>query len=258
MEIKWIKLDTGLFDNRKIKQIRTLPEGDSLVVIWLQLMCLAGTVNDNGMVYFTKEIPYTEQMLATAFDEPQATVQLALKVFKQFGMIDVIDDIIYISNWEKYQAVDAMEKAREQTRKRVSSYRERQKQLCNVTGNVTVTDCNALDKDKELEKENTNTDVLVQKKSTTKRFTKPTVNEIEAYGKDHGYEIDAERFYDFYESKGWLVGKSPMKDWKAAVRNWAKADKNWQKKTKGPDFDWETDDTKQDLEQIKRELFGEA
>lgn len=155
-EIKWIKLDTAMFDNRKIKQIRTLPEGDSLVVIWLQLMCLAGTVNDLGKVYFTDEIPYTDQMMATAFDEPLTTVQLALTTFQKFGMIEVIDDIIYIRNWEKYQAVEGMEKVREQTRQRVANYRQKQKQL---TCNVTVTPRNATDKeeekevDKELEKE---------------------------------------------------------------------------------------------------------
>ena len=147
-EIKWIKLDVSLFDNRKIKQIRTLPEGDSLVVIWLQLLCLAGTINNYGVVTLTDEIPYTEQMLATAFGEPLTTVQLALNTFKAFGMIEIIDDLIYISNWEKYQAVEGMEKIKEQTRQRVANYRERKK-IGNVTCNVTVTQCNAVDKNKK-------------------------------------------------------------------------------------------------------------
>jgi len=171
-EIKWIKLDTSLFDNRKIKQIRTLPEGDSLVVIWLQLMCLAGTVNDFGKIYFTDEIPYTDQMMATAFGEPLTTVQLALTTFEKFGMIDIIDDIIYIRNWEKYQAVEGMEKVREQTRKRVANYREKQKQL---SCNVTVTQRNALDidKDKELdiEKEKEDLTELINKKGGTADYS---------------------------------------------------------------------------------------
>ena len=147
-DIKWIKLDVSLFDNRKIKQIRTLPEGDSLVVIWLQLLCLAGTINNCGVVYLTNEIPYTEQMLATAFGEPLSTVQLALQTFKSFGMIDILDDLIYISNWEKYQAVEGMERIKEQTRQRVANYRERKK-IGNVTCNVTVTQCNATEKNKK-------------------------------------------------------------------------------------------------------------
>ena len=190
-----------------------------MILIWLQLMCLAGSVNDYGRVYLTEEIPYTEQMLATAFGEPLPTVQMALKIFEQFNMIEVVDDIIYISFWEKYQSVDGMEKVREQTRKRVASYREKQKLISNVTSNVTVTHGNAIDKDidKELDKENINNN----------RFKKPDIEAVKAYCKEKNILIDADYFVNYYESKGWKVGKAPMKDWKAAVRNWARNDKAW-------------------------------
>ena len=56
----------------------------------------------------------------------------------------------------------------------------------------------------------------------TKRFVKPTVEEITAYCREKNKSVDAERFWNFYESKGWKVGKNPMKDWRAAVCNWAK------------------------------------
>lgn len=127
-DVKWIKIDTSLFDNRKIKQIRTLPEGDSLIVIWLQLLCLAGTVNDYGRIYLTSEIPYTDQMLSTAFSEPLRTIQMALDVFQKFRMIEVVDDIIMISNWEKYQSIEGLEKVREQAKIRMRNYRERQRE----------------------------------------------------------------------------------------------------------------------------------
>ena len=55
-----------------------------------------------------------------------------------------------------------------------------------------------------------------------KKFQKPTIEQIRAYCKEAGKDIDAEAFFDFYEAKGWVVGRAPMKDWKAAVRNWAK------------------------------------
>lgn len=57
-----------------------------------------------------------------------------------------------------------------------------------------------------------------------KTFKKPTIDEVKSYCHESGYKIDAERFVDFYECKGWKVGKNPMKDWKAAVRNWARTD----------------------------------
>lgn len=61
---------------------------------------------------------------------------------------------------------------------------------------------------------------VCNKKGT--RFVPPTQEQVQAYSAEKGYGIDAERFVDFYASKGWMVGKNKMKDWKAAVRNWAK------------------------------------
>ena len=54
------------------------------------------------------------------------------------------------------------------------------------------------------------------------KFVKPTLEEIKTYFAEKGYEGESERFYDFYSSKGWMVGKNPMKDWRAAVRNWVR------------------------------------
>lgn len=154
MDVKWIKLATNIFDNRKIRQIECLPDGYAIIVMWVKLLCLAGNINDSGMVYFTKEIPYTEQMLATQFNMPLATVQLALKTFDHFEMIEVIDNVLHISNWEKYQNVDGLDRIREQTRKRVAKHRENQKLLGgNADCNVTVTQCNATEEDKEEERD---------------------------------------------------------------------------------------------------------
>ena len=155
-DIKWIKIVTDMFDNRKIRQIECLPDGDSIIVIWMKLLCLAGQTNDNGMVYFTKDIPYTEQMLAQQFNRPLTTIQMALKTFEQFGMVELVDNILHISNWEKYQNIEGMEKIREQTRKRVAKHRANQKLLeSNVTCNVTVTQSNAtdIDIDKDIDKD---------------------------------------------------------------------------------------------------------
>ena len=64
----------------------------------------------------------------------------------------------------------------------------------------------------------------IREKSRTSRFSPPSVSDVEEYCKERGNDIDAESFVSYYESKGWLVGKSPMKDWKAAIRTWEKND----------------------------------
>lgn len=154
-DVKWIKIVTDIFDNRKIKQIERLPEADSIIVIWFKLLCLAGDINENGLIIITKDIPYTDEMLANEFNKPITIVRLALDVFQQFGMIEIINNIYCVSNWEKYQNIDSLEKIREQTRKRVAEHRKKQKLLAlqdsNVTCNVTVTQSNATDKEKEID-----------------------------------------------------------------------------------------------------------
>ena len=156
-DVKWIKLATDIFDNRKIKLIEKMPEGDSIIVIWLKLLCLAGTVNDSGLVYLTREVPYTDEMLSAIFDRPLTTVRLALQTFERFDMIETVNDILLLPSWEKYQNTDGLEKVRVQTRERVARHRETQKLLaCNVTGNADVTGGNGTDKDIEQDREDNN------------------------------------------------------------------------------------------------------
>jgi len=154
-DVKWIKLAIDVFDNRKIRQIEAMPDGDAVVLMWFKLLCLAGNVNDKGYIYFTPEMPYTDQMLANHFNKPLTTVQLALSIFQHFQMIDIVDDIIHVSSWEKYQNVDSMEKMREQNR--IRKQRQRSKELqpatCPVTCHVTVTQCHATDKDIDKDKD---------------------------------------------------------------------------------------------------------
>lgn len=234
-DVRWIKIYTNMFDNRKIKQIEKLPEGNALLVIWLKLLTLAGNVNDSGFVYFTKDIPYTDQMLSTEFNMPLSTIQLALNVFKQYEMIDITDDLLKISNWEKYQNVEGMEKIREQNRIRKQNQRLREKEAkqieCHVTCHDEVTQSHATDIDIEKDIKNKNIDIRdksIEKDSTNKakRFIKPTIEEVQNYILENNLNVNSTYWYDYYESNGWKVGRNPMKDWKACVRRWNKTEMN--------------------------------
>ena len=167
-EVKWVKITTDMFDNRKIKHLRRLPDGNNIVLIWVMLLTMAGRCNAGGMVFLTENIAYTPKMLADELDFEENTVLLALKSLEQFGMIYLDENCFRIANWEEYQNVEGMEKIREQTRKRVAAHRERQKRLAgNVTGNVTVTQGNATEEDKEEEIE------LEEDKKKRERKTAP-------------------------------------------------------------------------------------
>ena len=109
-EIKWIKIVVDIFDDEKILLIESLPEADSIIVIWFKLLCLAGKQNNSGVFVMNNQIPYTDKMLATIFRRKESTVKLALETFKNFGMIEIIDGAITIPNWGKHQNFDKIEK----------------------------------------------------------------------------------------------------------------------------------------------------
>lgn len=187
-EIKWIKLSTDVFNNRKIKQIEQMPDGDSLIVIWIKLLVLAGKTNHDGTVYFTEDIPYTDQLLSVQFGRPLSTIQLALSTFVRFGMIEIVNDLIMVSNWEKYQSVDGMDKIREQNRLRKQKSRERQRLLsanhdeASRDGHVTVT-------------QNSNS---ISNKSSSQSLSQNKDDK----GKDTGIQCRMfEQFYDAYGNK---------------------------------------------------------
>lgn len=128
-DINWIKLRVDMFDDEKIKIIQSMPEGDAILVIWIRIIALAGKCNAKGLVLIEDEFPYSDEMLATIFNKPLATVRLALGTFEKFRMIERTEKGIYISNFEKHQNTEGMEKIREQARIRKQKEREKKRAL---------------------------------------------------------------------------------------------------------------------------------
>lgn len=151
-EVKWIRLSINMFDNRKIKYLRSLPEGNNIILIWVALLTIAGRCNAGGMIFLTENIPYTTKMLADELDFEENTIILALNALRKLGMVQDQDEALLITGWEEHQNVDGLEKIREQGRKRVAKFREKQNALpCNVTVTPDVTPCNAIEREIELD-----------------------------------------------------------------------------------------------------------
>jgi len=128
-EMQWIKLRIDMFDDEKIKIIQAMPDGDALLVVWVRLIALAGKCNAGGLVLVDDEFPYTDEMLATIFNKPLQTVRLALTTFERFHMIESTIKGIYVTNFEKHQNIEGMDRIREQNRIRKQRERERKKAL---------------------------------------------------------------------------------------------------------------------------------
>ena len=114
-EVKWIKITTDMFDNRKIKHLRKLPDGNNIVLIWVMLLTMAGRCNSNGMVFLTQNIPYTPKMLADELDFEENTVKLALQSLEQLEMIVTDNGFFTIPGWEEHQNAEASRKSGSRT-----------------------------------------------------------------------------------------------------------------------------------------------
>lgn len=167
-EVKWVKITTNMFDNRKIKHIRRLPEGNNIVLIWVMLLSLAGRCNASGMIFLTENIPYTNKMLADELGFDESVIYIALETLEKFGMISRNEEeLLSINNWDEYQNAEGLDRIREQTRARVAKHRAAKKIECNVTSNVTVTQGNAIEEDieEDIDKE----DILLDSKESNCR-----------------------------------------------------------------------------------------
>ena len=149
-----------MFDDEKIQLIEAMPEADAILVIWVKLLIQAGKTNANGFILLSENIPYSPEMLSTIFRRPLPIIKFALKVLSDLGMIEMdTRNVINVTNWEKHQNIEGLDKIREQNKLRQAKHRE-SKSLKNaqnlIYSNVTVTQSNAtvieIDKDKELKK----------------------------------------------------------------------------------------------------------
>ena len=157
-EVKWVKLTTDMFDNRKIKHLRKLPEGNNIVLIWVMLLTMAGRCNSGGMIFLTENIPYTPKMLADELDFEENTVVLALKALEELDMIVTDNGVFTIAGWEEYQNTDRLAEIREYNRLAQQKSRAKKKLLQGVIDTVndksmTSQRCHDTEEEKEEDKE---------------------------------------------------------------------------------------------------------
>ena len=153
------------------------------------LLIVSSLCAEKGYCYASNEY------LAGLFDVPEETISRKLKLLKEKRYIEI--------DYE-YRGFEVINRSIRLTKMLMDGYQKRQ-----PTVNKNV-------KDNIIRLNNT---------SINKIFRKPTIQDIQEYCNERNNGINAEAFYDFYESKGWCVGKNKMKDWKACVRTWEQRNK---------------------------------
>lgn len=226
-DVKWIKLTTDMFDNRKIKYLRKLPEGNNIVLIWVMLLTMAGRCNASGMIFLTENIPYTTKMLADELDFEENTVILALEALTRMNMIVSDGNVLTIAGWGEHQNIEGMDKIREQNRLRKAAQREREKLLLEEC-HVTSRDGHALDKDKIRKEEDKKENRDIRHKYGTYSNVLLSDKQMEKLKAEFptDWEERIERVSEYCAS----TGKS-YKDFLATIRSWARKDIKEEKKT---------------------------
>lgn len=266
-DVKWIKVVPNIFEDQKIQLIEGHKNADSILIIWFKLLCLAGRLN-NGGVFIVGKVPYTVKMFADAFHRKEAQIKEALGIFEQYEMIDVIDGVIALTNWGKYQTLDALEKKRERDKEYATKRREIVKKSSD--SRLTCDDMVAqksscvapldIERDKEIKEKERVKEKSPAPKHKYGEYKNVLLTDEELAKLKAEYPADYETMIDNLSS--YLASKKvSYQSHYAVMRRWAKADKQ-KTDAKGkpsyvannPFLQYEKSDT--DYDALEKQLIG--
>ena len=232
----YMRLKENFFDDDNMLILESMPDGYLYCNILLKLYLRS--LKDNGRLMLNGRIPYNPQMLATVTRHQIGTVERALNIFKELGLVEVLDNgAIYMMDIQNYIGKSSSEADRQREyQNRLKSEKELGnalpeescKESCKKSNRKSTPELELekeIELDKEIEKERE------KGKKARSRFIPPTLEEVSAFIAENNYRVNAEKFIDYYNANGWMVGKTKMKDWKAAVRNWHRNEREVPKQT---------------------------
>ena len=222
----YLRLKDSFFDSDELKILESMKDGYLYSNILLKLY-LRSLKND-GKLVVNDRIPYNAEMLASVTGHQVGTIKQALSMFKELGLIEILENgAIYMLDIQNFIGKGSTEADRQRLYDRRISDERKQKKLTQSRNLEEILEKSTPEIEIELEKEIKIEKEIHSSASTTtkrKRFEKPTLSEIKAYCIERGNKVDAQHFFDYYESNGWRVGKNSMKNWQAAVRTWERSE----------------------------------
>lgn len=233
----YLRLKDNFFDSDELKILESTKDGYLYSNILLKLY-LRSLKND-GKLVVNDRIPYNAEMLASVTGHQVGTIKQALSMFKELGLIEILGNgAIYMLDIQNFIGKGSTEADRQRLYDRRISDERKQKKLTQSRNLEEILKKSTPEIEIELEKEIKIEKEIDSSASTTtkrKRFEKPTLSEIKAYCIERGNKVDAQHFFDYYESNGWKVGKNSMKNWQAAIRTWERSEyrkSNYKKNSK--------------------------
>lgn len=211
----WLKLADDFFTSKRIKMLRSLAGGDTFTIIYLKMQLKA--LKTEGYLYYDGIMDNFAKELALDIDESEENVKITIQYLLSVGLLVSSEDGTEYS-LPYMQKLIGSEGSSAQ-RMRIHRDKKKQERLSQCDTNVTPLlqkRYGEIDIEKEIDIEIDKE----RKKKESRNFVPPTLQEVKAYCQERNNGINPQSFIDFYESKGWLIGKTKMKDWKAAVRTW--------------------------------------
>ena len=215
----WLKLADDFFTSKRIKRLRSLAGGDTYTIIYLKMQLKA--LKTDGYLYFDGIMNDFAEELALDIDESPENAKVTIQYLLSVGLLECSEDGDEFRLPYMQQLIGSETSSTRRSQRFRAKQKEQKALQCNASETHMQQNRNGeidieIEKDIEIDKERV--------KKESRNFVPPTLQEVKAYCQERIREghpaVNPERFIDFYESKGWMVGKNKMKDWKAAVRTW--------------------------------------
>ena len=226
----WLKMREDFFSDAKVKKLRRIAGGDTYTVIYLKMLLLS--IRDAGIIKYEGVEPTFAEELALKLDESEDNIAVTLSYLMTHGLIEVYENQYMLP--EATQSIGSETSGAARMRKMRNSKKEQSFEAMYGTDSQKVSHCDGdIDIERDIEKEK---DIdLAQRHDVTRaegaltrqtknHFLPPSINDIEAYAKENGLVIDAQRFRDYYAATGWMRGNTPIRDWQALARRWRERD----------------------------------
>ena len=220
--MKWFQHDSDATQDAKIKKLLIRYGAVGYAVYFHCLELIANDVSETNLTF---ELEHDSEIIAddlhikgTATQSGQDLVEEIMKYIVELGLFTCSDNRIFCFKLAKRMSLSIT--SNREFRAKIAQIKDQLNHDEVMTNHDDVMTNHGLVMKPyhtiPYHTNNTNTDNIRQQK----RFTKPTLAEVQAYCAERGNTVDAQKFVDYYEANGWRVGKNPMKDWRAAVRTW--------------------------------------
>ena len=227
----WLQLKEDFFDEDAIEWLEEQPNGKEYSLFYLKL-CLK-SLKTNGVLIRrvgNMLVPYDHVKLGELTKTSPDTAMVAMNLLTKIGLVKILENgELYLTQIETMIGSQSKSAFKKQQQRELRSKETPLLSEGETKGGQGVDICppkieieKEIDIELDIEEDLDNCAKAPNEPTPTKsnKFNKPTLEEIQAYCLERNNDVDAERFFDYYESNGWMVGKNKMKNWKAAVRTW--------------------------------------